>query len=292
MRSPARLMEFSRSMAARIELRLAALFTKTVRSRTPSFCSVASKSRASAAAPLSGFVNSYWSMPMIRARTTPFPAGPRNGAGCAEAAGASINPAARIAVLVNAKRADLGLRMAVRCFDSVSLPFDSSIESPNVLFGEAGPISKEQRFCFPLGDGDHRSSYSLLSQEADDGCGALGRQAHIVVLAPALIRVADDRDPLRILLAQRGCQLISRGLTYSRQPRRSRLKVYWQRNILWREPADVLREAAADRSIPVILGGRNENGARALFVRGEQARSICQISHSLDSRFARRIWCL
>src|SRR5215475_12404816 len=169
-------MEFSRSMAASIDLRLAALFTKTVRSRTPSFCSVVSKSRASAAAPFSGFVNSYWSMPMISARTTPLPAAPRNGAGCAEAAGASINPAARIAVRVNATRA--GLRMAVRCFDSVSLPFDSSIESPNVLFGEAGPISKEQRFCFALGDGDHRSSYSLLSQEAGDGCGALGRQAH------------------------------------------------------------------------------------------------------------------
>src|SRR5262245_27349602 len=53
-----------------------------------------------------------------------------------------------------------------------------------------------------------------------------------------------------------------------------------------------LREAAAERSIPVVLGGRNENGARALFVRGKQARSICQISHSLDSRFARRRWCL
>src|SRR5262245_22033098 len=191
-------MEFRRSMAARIDSRLAALFTKTVRSRTPSFCSVVSKSWASATAPFSGFVNSYWSMPMISARTTPLPAAPRNGAGCAEAAGASINPAARIAVLVNATKADPGLRMAVRCFDSVALPFDSSIESPNVLFGEAGPISKEQGFCFPLGDGDHRSSYSLLSQEAGDGCGALGRQAHIVIVAAALIRVADDRNPLRI----------------------------------------------------------------------------------------------
>src|SRR6516165_2915104 len=262
-------MEFSRSMAASIDLRLAALFTKTVRSRTPTFCSVASKSRASAAAPFSGFVNSYWSMPMISARTTPLPAAPRNGAGCAEAAGASINPAARIAVLVT--RANPGLRMAVRCFDSISLPFDSSIESPNVLFGEAGPIGKEERFCFPFSDGDHRSSYSFLSQEPDDGCGALGRQAHIVIVAPALIRVADDRDLLRILLAQRGCQLISRGLAYSRQPRRSGFKVYWQRNILWREAADVLREAAADRSIPVVLGGRNENGARTLLVRRQQA---------------------
>src|SRR5215471_2059799 len=264
-------MEFSRSMAASIDLRLAALFTKTVRSRTPTFCSVASKSRASAAAPFSGFVNSYWSMPMISARISLLPAAPRNGAGCAEAAGASINPAARIAVLVNATRADPGLRMAVRCFDSVSLPFDSSIESPNVLFGEAVPIGKEERFCFPFGDGDHRSSYSFLSQEPDDGCGALGRQAHIVIVAPALIRVADDRDPLRILLAQRGCQLIRRGVAYSRQPHRGSFKVYWQRNILWREAADVLREAAANRSIPVVLGGRNENGARVLLVRRQQA---------------------